>query len=100
MKLADRVADNHAVLAEMKAMGERDDTVDADVPGVEEVRAWLSGIGLEQRYLKLFLDNGFDSLAMVMEINDLNDLKYVGVKSKAHQMRLMNSINALKQKDE
>ena len=97
LKLADRVECNHALLTQISSKA---DEAEHDSHGVEEVRVWLSGIGMAQRYLKLFLDNGFDSLDMVAEIKDKNDLKYIGVKSKAHQMRLMNSIDALKQKDE
>ncbi len=42
------------------------------------------------------MQNGFCSLEIIKEINDKNDLKYIGIDLKAHQIKIMNKINLLK----
>ena len=63
---------------------------------IEEVKLWLSSKVCLPNYYSLFLNNGFDSLQMIKEINDKNDLKYIGVTIRAHQIKLINQINILK----
>eukprot|EP01083_Nonionella_stella_P048917 130527_1 len=62
---------------------------------INELKLWLSNIGLLS-YFELLFDEGFDSLDMMKEITDVQQLGYVGINPKAHQIKLMNQINKLK----
>ncbi len=44
------------------------------------------------------VQNGFDSIELMKEINNKNDLEELGIVLKAHQFKLMNHINKLKRK--
>ena len=61
----------------------------------EEVKLWLlSTVGLPQ-YYDIFESNGFSTMQMIKEINGKEDLEYIGVKLKAHQIKIMNYIEKL-----
>ena len=58
--------------------------------GGDEVREWLESLGMAQ-YWALMKKEGFESMDMVRQIKDSADLEYVGVRRKAHQMKLKRS---------
>ncbi len=60
------------------------------------VKEWLMNTVKLENYFELFMQNGFCSLEIIKEINDKNDLKYIGIDVKAHQIMIMNKINILK----
>merc|ERR1712228_124081 len=67
-----------------------------DEDEMNAMKEWLIEIGMEN-YFELFMKNGFNSLEMIKEINDKNDLQFIGIEVKAHQIKLINKINVLKQ---
>ena len=70
---------------------------DDDEEEAEKVKFWLSStVGLP-RYYPDFVENGFNSLDMIKEINNENDLMEIGITMKAHKLKIMNKINQLKQ---
>eukprot|EP01083_Nonionella_stella_P103128 294323_1 len=82
--------------------------VEYDVNEVEakKVRLWLDSIGCS-KYYNVFIQNGFDSLDIIKEINDVqggswsplvNELNDIGIRLKAHQLKLFNNIKKLKKK--
>ena len=62
----------------------------------EQVKLWLDSNGMSM-YYDIFVKNGFDSIKMLKEINNRQDLCDIGVNLKAHQYTLMNAIVKLKQ---
>eukprot|EP01084_Bolivina_argentea_P039360 72736_1 len=63
----------------------------------EEVQCWLKNTVELEQYTKQFIDHGFESLNLVKEINNKNDLESMGITNFAHQLRIMNQIHKLKQ---
>eukprot|EP01083_Nonionella_stella_P311483 1110892_1 len=63
--------------------------------GDMEVKEWLDSIGYSD-YHNVFVTNGFDSMDMVKEINDANDLNGIGISLRAHQIKISNHIKKLK----
>ena len=68
---------------------------DEPMEAKNEVEEWLERVGMAQ-YWETLRAEGFDSMDMLQQIKDKADLDYVGVRLKAHQMKLMNEINLLK----
>merc|ERR1712176_26897 len=62
--------------------------------GRDDVKEWLNRINMDQ-YYEYFVNNGFDSLTLLKEINDLSYLEYIGVKVKAHQIIIIKNIEKL-----
>ena len=48
-------------------------------------------------YFDIFIKDGFDSILMLKQINNRQELMDIGVEMKAHQYTLMNGIAKLKQ---
>ena len=63
--------------------------------GMIEMREWLTNIVELPDYINLFAMNGFDSLKWIKEITNKHDLEYIGIKIKAHQIKLMRHIKKL-----
>ena len=62
---------------------------------INNLKQWLSKeVGLPN-YCNLLIQNGFNSLEMMKEINNFNDLDYIGITLKAHQLRFLNQIKKL-----
>merc|ERR1712154_464695 len=72
------------------------DDVYVENEDVMKFKMWLKVTVNLMEYYELFIQNGFDSLEMMKEINDVNDLNYIGIPLKAHQLKLMNHIKTLK----
>jgi len=72
------------------------DDVYVENEDVMKFKMWLKVTVNLMEYYELFIQNGFDSLEMMKEINDVNDLNYIGIPLKAHQLKLMNHIKKLK----
>eukprot|EP01083_Nonionella_stella_P146385 460295_1 len=70
---------------------------DVNEDEAKNVQRWLTSIGCS-KYYNDFIQNGFDSVDMIKEINSVNDLNDIGVRLKAHQLKLLNHINKLKQR--
>ena len=66
----------------------------ANYQSSQSVMRWLKEINLSQ-YYDIFIKNGFDSIEMIKEISTKNDLNYIGVTIKAHQIKLINAISKL-----
>eukprot|EP01083_Nonionella_stella_P100507 283588_1 len=60
----------------------------------QEVSLWLYSIGMSM-YCDTFIQNGFDSIKLVQEVNDKDDLIDIGITLKAHQIAVMNAIKKL-----
>ena len=69
-----------------------------DSEGRDEVRLWLESMSKKElsSYYEYFVNNGFDSLDMIQEIDSIHQLKALGIKKMAHQIVLMKHINHLK----
>eukprot|EP01084_Bolivina_argentea_P295428 508620_1 len=63
-----------------------------------KIKEWLINAVKLPNYYELFVKNGFGSLDMIKEINNVTDLDYIGVNIKAHQLKLMNYITKKKKK--
>ena len=84
-------------LAAREAQVKRDFAA-GDEASARQVEAWLERVGMSQ-YWELLRDEGFDSMDMIKQVNDVADLEYVGVRRKGHQLKLINEINRLKQEE-
>jgi len=62
----------------------------------KRVKSWLESMTMSI-YYDLFIQNGFDSILMIKQINNRQELMEIGVEMKAHQYTLMNGIAKLKQ---
>lgn len=62
----------------------------------KRVKSWLESMTMSI-YYDLFIENGFDSILMIKQINNRQELMEIGVEMKAHQYTLMNGIAKLKQ---
>eukprot|EP01083_Nonionella_stella_P025090 69113_1 len=60
-----------------------------------DLKEWLTSIGCVI-YYDSFVNNGFDSLELIKEINSVNDLRSIGISMKAQQLKIMNHIKQLK----
>ena len=66
--------------------------------GGSELKVWLNSVvGLPQ-YVEVFIRAGFESLETVQVLERYEDLQYIGIESKAHQIKLRQHIKALKQR--
>merc|ERR1712061_948383 len=59
------------------------------------VEQWLFSIELSQ-YLDIFINNGFDSLTFIKNIQSKSDLNDIGITKIGHQIQLMEAIRQLK----
>merc|ERR1712048_1471501 len=64
-----------------------------------EVMSWLDELELSQYYVN-FMENDFDSLEMVGQIEDKTILAEIGILSIGHQVKLMKSIRDLQPRKE
>eukprot|EP00483_Globobulimina_turgida_P012971 UN12995 len=62
---------------------------DNESVGTCTLKVWLNEIGFIN-YYDLLIEQGFDSLVMMKEINVPKDLEYIGINLKAHQLKLIN----------
>eukprot|EP01083_Nonionella_stella_P158283 514982_1 len=62
----------------------------------EELREWLEEKLKFGQYYDVFVDNGYESLDIVKEITDQNELKEIGIVLKGHLLKLMTEIKKLK----
>eukprot|EP01083_Nonionella_stella_P180989 646969_1 len=64
------------------------------------VSKWLQDdVGLPQ-YIHTFLLNGYESLAVIAQINHKRELKIMGIRSNHHQTRIMTAIATLETDDD
>lgn len=60
----------------------------------ESVRNWLESIGMTEHY-DAFMENGYDSMAIIQSITIQQELQEIGILSTAHQTLLMAEIGEL-----
>ena len=62
-----------------------------------EVKMWLSSINHEgfNKYFDVFTQNGFVSLDLIKEIDEISHLELLGISNKAHQIILMKKVRKL-----
>eukprot|EP01083_Nonionella_stella_P000535 1516_1 len=70
-------------------------TQSGDGEGLDEVRQWLESSGLSQ-YYDNFVKNGMNDLELIKTIENKDDLAYLGIELKGHQIAMMKKINELK----
>eukprot|EP01083_Nonionella_stella_P095636 268525_1 len=68
---------------------------DVNEIGANEVKSWLDLIG-QSKYFETFIQNGFDSMDLIKQINGTDDLVGIGISLRAHQLKIINEIGALK----
>jgi len=61
----------------------------------DQLRQWLMVKVRLPQYYDLFVESGLNSLYLVSQISDRNDLEYMGIRSKGHQIVLLNAIRKL-----
>ena len=66
-----------------------------DEKEIKEMKEWLRNDGGLDRYIDNFMMTDFDLSSMIKEMDDKNDLEYVGILVNAHQIKLMNKIRKL-----
>eukprot|EP01083_Nonionella_stella_P317896 1159469_1 len=66
-----------------------------DGEGNDEVRQWLETIEFSQ-YYDNFVKNGMNDLELIKTIENKDDLAYLGIELKGHQIAMMKKINELK----
>eukprot|EP01083_Nonionella_stella_P180609 644478_1 len=66
-----------------------------DSEGAKEVREWLESIGYGM-YSDVFIRNAFDSMDLIKEIDQIDDLNGIGISLRAHQLKIVNAIRKLK----
>ena len=67
-----------------------------EITGTEEVRVWLKEkVGLPQ-YLTNLVQNGYDSINMIKEIENVSDLVEIGIEDCDHSDRIMEAILEIK----
>eukprot|EP01083_Nonionella_stella_P077342 211134_1 len=65
-----------------------------------ELQKWLEKeVGLYQ-YFDVFVANGYESMQIVKEISNIEELKEVGIESKQHQMKIMEAVQKWKYEHE
>ena len=78
-------------------------TVELSVGNEFNINDWFNQkVGLEgynQQYIGLFIENGFDQLNTLKEI-DANDLIEIGVTKLGHRKRILTCINELKERND
>eukprot|EP01083_Nonionella_stella_P302419 1042620_1 len=60
------------------------------------VEEWITNKAKLPQYYHTFIENGYDTLEIIKEITDNNQLQEIGVLKKGHMMKLMIEINILK----
>eukprot|EP01084_Bolivina_argentea_P050894 93615_1 len=65
-----------------------------DGEGHDEVRQWLQSAGFGQ-YYDNFVKNGMTELELIQTIEYKDDLNYLGITLRGHQIAIMKKINAL-----
>eukprot|EP01083_Nonionella_stella_P158282 514981_1 len=61
----------------------------------EELREWLDEKVKLAQYYDVLVDNGYETLDIVKEITDQNELKEIGIVLKGHLLKLMTEVNKL-----
>ena len=84
---ADR--DNHLKLEDTQIHGQKTDLE------TREIKEWLSTMDL-RRYLKIFMENGLDSMRLIKEIKDVKVLFDIGIVDQKDQMKIMREIETLR----
>eukprot|EP01083_Nonionella_stella_P182025 653760_1 len=62
------------------------------------IKTWLTDIVKLPQYYSLFVDNGYNSLLFISEMNDKSELRGIGITLQGHQARIMREINRLNEK--
>ena len=60
-----------------------------------EIRIWLSDIVGFPQYVDNFISNGYDTMAVVEEINENNQLMEIGIRDTQHRVRILQEISQL-----
>eukprot|EP01083_Nonionella_stella_P167904 565448_1 len=74
--------------------GKRTDGDDGE--GYDEVRHWLENTVKLGEYYENFVKNGMNDLDLIQTIEDKEDLEYLGITLKGHQIAIMRKIKQLK----
>ena len=61
----------------------------------DEVMKWLKETVKLPEYYNIFKQNGLTSLDLIAKIKTLQNLEYIGIKAKGHQIVIMNCIDEL-----
>eukprot|EP01083_Nonionella_stella_P027966 77010_1 len=61
-----------------------------------EVQAWVDNELELPQYFDVFISNGYESMNLIQDIPDADELKEIGIVSKEHQIKIMNAIEAWK----
>eukprot|EP01083_Nonionella_stella_P103703 296411_1 len=61
----------------------------------EQLEQWLTGTVKLPKYYQMFVQNGYDSLAIVKEVTDVNELAQIGIELKGHKVKIMKEIERL-----
>ena len=60
------------------------DTTNGYVENVDEIKVWLNEMDLKE-YYQIFIENGYDSMNMIKEIQFISELEEIGVTNVNHQ---------------
>eukprot|EP01083_Nonionella_stella_P249333 862298_1 len=66
---------------------------------VEEVQYWMENVVKLPVHYDTFIKNGYDSLSIIKEVNDVSELAEIGIISTKDQMRIMTEIDELKKEN-
>eukprot|EP01083_Nonionella_stella_P103702 296410_1 len=61
----------------------------------EQLEQWLTNSVKLAKYYELFVQNGYDSLAIIKEIADVDELAEIGIELKGHKIKIMKEIERL-----
>ena len=94
--------DDNAILASTEGNEDQEkdttakgDNSNSNVNNDGGLKKWLTEVVKLPQYYDIFVDNGLDSMELVSHLDKTQDLEYIGIKQKGHQLVILKCINKL-----